>query len=339
MDDQTTAMRDYGNASADAPLVVIFGGSGFLGRHLVQRLAREGYAMRIGVRHPGNALFLKPMGRVGQIELFSADIRNSEACAGLMQGASAVVNLVGILQEGGGRSFDEIHAHAPARVAQQAAHLGVSRFVHVSALGADSDSPARYGRSKALGENLLRAAFPEAVVLRPSIVFGPEDDFFNRFARMSMLSPLLPLIGGGTTRFQPIFVGDVARAIQAVLERSDIGGKTFELGGAASLSFRQLLELMLQTIRRKRLLLPLPFPVADMLARCIGWLPNAPLTLDQMRMLRQDNVVSEEAASQGRDCRALGIAPCPLSSLLPSYLSRFRPRGEFSQDMAHFHRE
>ena len=314
--------------------LAIFGGSGFLGRHLVQRLARAGHVMRVGVRRPNSALFLKPMGRVGQIEPVAADIRHADACARLMQGASAVVNLVGILQQGGGRHFDEIHAHAPARLARQAAELGVSRFVHVSALGADSDSPALYGRSKALGEERVRQAFAGAVVLRPSLVFGPEDDFFNRFAAMAMLSPVLPLIGGGKTRFQPIFVGDVAQAVQAALERDEAGGRIFELGGAEILSFAELLRLLLHTIRRKRLLAPLPFPLADVLAHCVGWLPNAPLTPDQMRMLRRDSVVSPEAIMQGRDCQALGIKPYPLRVVLPSYLARFRPAGEFSRDPA-----
>ena len=336
------------NNSENPRLVVVFGGSGFIGRHLVQRLARSRvmpsvrapqYGMRIGVRRPGNALFLKPMGQVGQIELCQADVRDTEACAQLMQGAFAVVNLVGILQEGGGRRFDEIHAHAPARMAQQAANLGVSCFVHVSALGADMQAPARYGQSKALGESLVREAFPDAVVLRPSIVFGPEDDFFNRFAAMAMISPLLPLIGGGNTRFQPIYAGDVAQAIRGALERDDTKGKTFELGGMQTHSFRRLLEIMLEVVCRRRMLMPIPFPMAEMLARGIGWMPNASLTLDQVRMLQRDSVVSEDAVQNGRDCQGLGITPRPLETVLPSYLARFRPAGEFARDPARHHRE
>lgn len=321
-----------GGKSTDRPrLVAVFGGAGFLGRHLVQRLARAGYAVRIGTRRPDQALFLKPMGKVGQIEPIAADIRHPQSCAALMQDASAVVNLVGILQEGGGRRFDEIHADAPARLAQQAAQQGVSRFIHISAIGADPDSPSRYGRSKAAGESRIFEAFPQATVLRPSIIFGPEDDFFNRFAAMCLLAPALPLIGGGATRFQPIHVGDVAQAIQAGIEQEDTAGKIYELGGAEARTFRELLELMLEITRRKRLLLPLPFPLADTLARCIGWLPNAPLTYDQMQMLRRDNVVSEQAVSEGRDAAALGIAPQPLRAILPSYLARFRPAGEFAR--------
>ena len=312
--------------------VVVFGGSGFLGRHLVQRLARLGYPMRIGVRHPNNALFLKPMGRVGQIEIVAADIRNTEHAASLMRDAFAVINLVGILQESGGRRFDDIHAEAPGRLAQHAATLGVTRFVQMSALGASADSLSHYAQSKALGEEFVLDAFPDAVVMRPSIVFGPEDDFFNRFASMTRLSPVLPLIGGGHTRFQPIFVGDVARAVAVALEHNGTDGEIFELGGDEILSFEQLLKKMLEVIERRRILLTVPFAVAEALAFCTGWIPNAPLTLDQLRMLRTDNIVSSEAAVQLRDCRALGINPYPLQAVLPSYLARFRPSGEFARD-------
>ncbi|MCY4034828.1 MAG: complex I NDUFA9 subunit family protein [Hyphomicrobiales bacterium] len=312
--------------------VVVFGGSGFLGRHLVQRLARLGYPMRIGVRHPNNALFLKPMGKVGQIEIVPADIRNTAHAASLMRDAFAVINLVGILQETGGRHFDDIHAEAPGQLAQHAATLGVTRFVQMSALGASADSPSHYAQSKALGEELVLDAFPDAVVMRPSIVFGPEDDFFNRFASMTRLSPALPLIGGGQTRFQPIFVDDVARAVIIALEHSGTDGEIFELGGNEVLSFEELLEKMLEVIERKRILLPVPFAVAEALAFCIGWIPNSPLTPDQLRMLHTDNIVSREAVAERRDCQALGIEPYPLQAVLPSYLARFRPSGEFTRD-------
>lgn len=318
-------------------MVVIFGGSGFLGRHVAQRLARLGYAIRIGIRRPNNALFLKPMGRVGQIELIAADIRHTKACARLMEGVDAVVNLVGILRESGEQRFDEIHGHAPGRLAEQAASMGVSSFVQISALGSDEKSPAHYGRSKSLGEKLVQKAIPEAIILRPSIIFGPEDDFFNRFAAMAMLSPFLPLFGGGTTRFQPIFVGDVAEAIVLSLEQDSSKGKVFELGGAEVLSFHELLKLLLEIIERRRLLLPIPFPLAVVLAACIGWLPNAPFTLDQLRMLHSDSVVTPDAVCQNRDCQFFGIDPYPLGAVLPSYLARFRQSGEFSRDGIRHH--
>lgn len=288
--------------------------------------------MRIGVRRPNSALFLKPMGRVGQIEIVTTDICNTEHAASLMSDAFAVINLVGILQESGGNRFNDIHARAPGRLAQQAAALGVTCFVQMSALGASPDSPARYARSKARGEKLVQDTFADAVVMRPSILFGPEDDFFNRFASMTRLSPALPLIGGGHTRFQPIFVMDVAHAIAVALEHNTINGKIFELGGNEVLSFRQLLEKMLEAIERKRILLPVPFIVAEVLARCTGWIPNAPITVDQLRMLRTDNIVSDEAIAQHRDCKGLGINPYPLQAILPSYLARFRPAGEFTRD-------
>ena len=288
--------------------------------------------MRIGVRHPNNALFLKPMGRVGQIEIAAADIRNTEQAASLMCDAFAVINLVGILQQGGGARFDDIHANAPGQLAQHAATLGVTRFVQMSALGVSTDSPAHYARSKAHGETLVRDAFAGAVVMRPSILFGPEDDFFNRFASMTRFSPFLPLIGGGHTRFQPIFVDDVARAVAITLECGDSLGKCFELGGNEVFTFRQLLEKMLEVIEQQRILLPVPFIAAEILARCTGWIPNAPLTLDQLRMLQTDNIVSDDAAAQHRDCKALDIDPYPLQAVLPSYLARFRPAGEFTRD-------
>ena len=288
--------------------------------------------MRIGVRRPNNALFLKPMGRVGQIEIVAADVRDTDRAASLMHDAFAVINLVGILQESGGNRFNDIHTKAPGQLARQASALGVQRFVQMSALGASVDSPARYAQSKARGEEFVRSLFTDAVVMRPSILFGPEDDFFNRFASMTRLSPALPLIGGGRTRFQPIFVGDVARAVAVALERNDTDGKIFELGGNEVFSFRQLLEKMLETIERKRILLPVPFIIADILARCTEWIPNAPLTVDQLRMLHTDNIVSNEAITQHRDCKALGIDPYPLRAVLPSYLARFRPAGEFARD-------
>ncbi|MCY4031193.1 MAG: complex I NDUFA9 subunit family protein [Hyphomicrobiales bacterium] len=312
--------------------VVVFGGSGFLGRHLVQHLARLGYPVRVGVRRPNSALFLKPMGRVGQIEIAAADVRDTEGCAPLMHDAFAVINLVGILQESGSARFNDIHTKAPGHLARQATALGVTRFVQMSALGASVDSPARYAQSKARGEEFARSLFADTIVMRPSILFGPEDDFFNRFATMTRLSPVLPLIGGGRTRFQPIFVEDVARAVVIALERNDTNGKTFELGGSEILSFRQLLEKMLKTIERKRIFLPMPFFIAAIMARCTEWIPYAPLTADQLRMLRIDNIVSDEAIAQHRDCKALGIDPYPLQAVLPSYLARFRPAGEFAGD-------
>ena len=310
-----------------AHVVTVFGGSGFIGRTLVKRLAKTGAVIRVPVRNPEHAKLLKPMGDVGQITPFRIDIGSDHEVAAAVAGADAVVNLIGILYERGGSRFDAVHGAAPGRIADAAASSGVRHLVHVSALGADPSSPSAYARSKAAGEAALRTALPEAVILRPGIVFGPEDNFFNRFAGLAQLVPALPLIGGGHTKFQPIYVGDVADAIMAALSDPAASGKTYELGGPTVYSFKQLMLLMLAEIQRHCLLVPIPFGLAMIKAAFLELLPVKLLTRDQVRLLKRDSVVGPGAAGLGE----LGIAPTALEAILPTYLDRFRPGGRFAR--------
>ncbi|RMD60657.1 MAG: complex I NDUFA9 subunit family protein [Alphaproteobacteria bacterium] len=310
----------------NAGVITIFGGSGFIGRHLVRRLARQGWVIRVAVRHPAAANFLKPLGDVGQIVPIRAPVQDEAAVRAAVAGARAVVNLVGVLYERGRQRFDEVHVRGAGRIAAAAAAAGAGRLVHVSAIGADPAAPAAYARSKAAGEVAVRAAFPDAVILRPSIVFGPEDDFFNRFAVMARLSPVLPLIGGGRTRFQPVYVGDVDDAIARCVASPRVAGRLFELGGPRVYTFRELMEILLREIRRRRLLVPVPFALAEAIAIFTEWLPEPPLTRDQVRLLRRDNVVADGAAG----LVDLGIQPTALEVIIPTYLERYRPHGRFT---------
>lgn len=311
-------------------LVTVFGGSGFVGRHVVRALAMRGYRVRVAVRRPELAGFLQPLGFVGQIQLSQANVRYPESVARAVDGAEAVVNLVGVLAEGGRQTFDAVHVFGARAVAAAAAAQGAP-LVHLSAIGADANSPSGYGRSKAEAEAAVRAAVPGAVIFRPSIVFGPEDEFFNRFAAMARLSPVLPLIGGGTTRFQPAFVGDVAAAVLKAVDGKAKAGSTYELGGPEVRTFRELMELMLREICAKRILLDLPFGLAHFIASMTQWAPGAPLTTDQVAMLRADNVVSQSAAAQGLTFAGLDISPSALAAVLPTYLWRFRKAGQFTR--------
>jgi uncharacterized protein YbjT (DUF2867 family) len=309
------------------PVAAIFGGSGFIGRYIVERLAKQGWIMRIAVRRPDQALFLKPLGDIAQIVPIAANIRHERSVANAIQGVDTVINLVGILHEGGRQRFNAVHVDAVRRLARAASGAGVRRFLHLSALGADAQSRSLYARSKAAGEATLREHFPAAIILRPSVVFGPEDDFFNRFAAMARFSPVLPLIGGGNTRFQPIYVGDVADAAAAALNNPACAGKVFEIGGPRAYSFRELMEMMLAVIGRRRLLLPVPFPIAAMQAAFLGLLPNPPLTLDQLRLLRIDNVLSGKLPG----LEALGLTATGLEAILPAYLERYRYGGHMKK--------
>ena len=315
-------------------LVTVFGASGFLGRHVVRELCKRGWRVRAAVRRPHTAQFLQVMGVPGQVQLYQANIRYPESIAGAMRGADAAVNLVGILAEGGKQRFAALQAEGPRDVAEICAAEGIQDLVHVSAIGADPHSDSEYARSKAAGEENARAALPSTVILRPSIVFGPQDEFFNRFASMARLSPALPLIGGGKTRFQPVYVDDVADAVVAALAEPAHRGKTFELGGPEVMTFRELMELMLKIIGRSRMLVPVPFPVAGMMGRggeLAGKLPFVvpPLTTDQVRLLKRDNVVARDAL--GFD--ALGIVPDTMDAVLPTYLYRYRKQGQFSPEV------
>ncbi len=307
-------------------VVTVFGGSGFIGRHLVRRLAKRGWRVRIATRNPNDALFLKTAGAVGQIVPTFANIRDDHSVGAAVAGADHVVNLVGILYESGRQTFGAVHHEAAGRIARAAADAGASRVIQVSAIGAAPESRSRYARSKAAGERAVLEAFPDATILRPSIVFGPEDGFFNLFAAVARLSPFLPLIGGGRTRFQPVYVGDLADATLACLDRVDSKGRTYELGGPTVYTFRQLMELLLKTIGRERALLTVPWTIAGLQAMVLGLLPKPLLTRDQLAQLKSDNVVTEGALTLAD----LGITPTAAELILPTYLDRFRIGGRFA---------
>ena len=314
-------------------LVTVYGGSGFLGRHVVRALAKRNYLIRVAVRRPDLANHLQPLGRVGQIHAVQANLRYAPSVEAAARDAQVLVNLVGLLFERGRQRFDTIHAYGAEQVALAASAHG-ARLVHMSAIGADEHSRAAYARSKAEAERLVLAAQPQAVIMRPSVIFGPEDDFFNRFAALARISPALPLIGGGTTRFQPVFVGDVAAAIAEAVDGNARGGTVYELGGPGVLTFEQLMRYVLATIERKRLLMPVPFFAAKIKATLLQYMPKPPLTPDQVELLRVDNVVSEAAKAEGRTLQGLGIAPEPIEAIVPSYLWRFRKTGQFRSRIA-----
>jgi len=303
-------------------LITIFGGTGFIGSHVVRRLAARDARLLVISRDPAHGVRLQPMGKVGQIVVERADLTSEVALEQVMQGAFAVINLIGILYETGRQTFAEVHGELPGRIARVAAAAGVARLVQTSAIGADPDSASAYARSKAAGERAVREAFAQATIIRPSIVVGPQDGFFNRFAALARLLPALPLIGGGGTRFQPVYVGDVADAIVAALERDDAPGRTYELGGPQVYSFAELLRYMLQVIGRRRLLVPISFELAMLQARFLELLPAPPLTRDQVELLKTDNVVGADAATFAD----LGITATPVELVVPEYLARYRPR-------------
>ncbi|MGO1119142.1 complex I NDUFA9 subunit family protein [Rhodovibrionaceae bacterium A322] len=307
--------------------VTVFGGSGFLGRYVVNRLARQGWNIRIAVRRPSRAKFLVPQGQVGQIIPVHCNIREKDQIEAVLKGSDAVVNLVGLLFEQGKQSFADVQFRGAETIAQVAASQGIEDFVQVSALGVSETAQASYARSKLAAEQAVRAAVPTARILRPSVVFGREDDFFNRFAKLMAFSPFLPLVGGGQTRFQPVYVDDVAAAVVTCLENQACAGQTYELGGPEVLTFKQLLELLMAQVERKRLLLPLPFGLASFEAWFLEKLPNPPLTRDQVTLLKQDNVLTGEHPGLAD----LGIAPTGLQTVLPTYLKRYRPGGLFEQ--------
>ena len=300
-------------------LVTLFGGSGFLGSQMVARFARAGARVRVVVRDPESARHLKPLGDPGQIVASRGSLRDDAAVAAGVAGAQVVVNLVGILYESGRQTFDAVHVDGARRVAEAAAAAGAARLVQVSAIGASPRSPARYVRSKAAGEAAVREAFPGASIVRPSIVFGPDDDFFNRFAALARIAWVLPLFGGGHTRFQPVYVGDVAEAVLRIAGDPATAGKTYELGGPRVYSFREVLEIVLAETGRRRLLLPLPFWVANLQAAVLEQLPVPPLTRDQVKMLMRDNVVGADTLGLAD----LGIAPTAVETVVPTYLARF----------------
>lgn len=320
-------------------IVTVFGGSGFIGRHLVRALARDGWRVRVATRRPNLAFYLQPLGRVGQVNAVQANVRYPDSLAAALRGAEAAVNLVGILAPWGKQTFDAVQAQGAGAVARAAAEAGIGNFVHFSAIGADARSNSAYARTKAQGEAAVLAALPESKIVRPSVLFGPEDLFFNRFADMARFTPALPLIGGGKTKLQPVYVGDVAEAGARLLCGAGQPGATYELGGPAVRTMRELLEYVLATIQRRRLLAPLPFAVAAALGSMIstvnklllGFLPDEfVFTADQVELLKRDNIVSEEAIAQGRTLAGLGITPQSIEAIVPTYLYRYRKTGQYA---------
>ena len=313
-------------------LVTIYGGSGFVGRYIARRMAKEGWRVRVAVRRPNEANFVKPYGVVGQVEPVLCNVRDDASVASVMQGADAVVNCVGILAPNGKNTFDSVQAEGAERIARIAANEGVAQFVHISAIGADENSDSDYSRTKAQGEQGVLKHMPDAMILRPSIVFGQEDQFFNRFATMTRMGPVLPVVGANT-KFQPVHVDDVAAAaVQGILGTAS--GGIYELGGPDVRTFRELMATMLDVIRRRRLVLNIPFPIAKVMALgfdaahfCSFGLVPAQITRDQVRSLAVDNIVGEDVKSFAD----LGIAPVSISSVLPEYLWPFRPSGQYSE--------
>lgn len=311
-------------------LVTVFGGTGFVGRQVVRSLAKQGFRVRVAARNVGRGYRLRMLGDVGQIEVVQANLRNPASVGRALDGAEACVNLVGILYESGRQGFQGLHYMGAKTVAEAAAARGITRLVQISAIGASEDSPSKYARTKAMGEAAVRAAVPTAVILRPSVVFGPEDDFFNRFAAMANISPALPLPGGGATRFQPVYVADLAAAVAKALTDPDCAGRTYELGGPGVFTFRDLMEFVLRETGKARLLAPLPWPIAGVIGKVaaltslVGIAPV--LTADQVEALRSDNVVADGAAGFAE----LGITPRSVEAIAPSYLYRYRKGGQYA---------
>ncbi|MEM7291640.1 MAG: complex I NDUFA9 subunit family protein [Pseudomonadota bacterium] len=316
--------------SSKPKLVTLFGGSGFVGRYVVHELASRGYQVRVACRRPDLAGHLQTSGNVGQIHLVQANLRYPDSVNAAAKGSDVVINLVGILQEFGKQKFDDVQYQGARYVSEAAKKVG-AKLIHMSAIGADAQSTSAYGSTKGRAEEAVREVIKSTIIFRPSIIFGREDDFFNRFGAMARLAPALPLIGGGTTRFQPVYVGDVAKAVAKAVDGELKPGKTYELGGPEVKTFRECLELLLKEIGRSRLLLSLPWFAASTLGQLVGWLPGAPITHDQVIMLRTDNVVSEDAVRKELTLDGIGLTPTPMSAILPDYLVQYRPSGQFTE--------
>ncbi len=313
-------------------LATVFGGSGFVGRYTVRALARDGWRVRAAVRRPDLAGHLQPMGGVGQIAAVQANLRYPASVAASLEGAEVAINLVAILHKSGAQTFDAVHVDGARAVARAAKAAGVKRFIHVSAIGADPKSAGHYGRTKAAGEAVVLEEFPDAVILRPSIVFGPEDQFFNRFANLARMAPMMPLVGG-KTKFQPVYVGDLAQALLAAANGKAKPGTVYEIGGPEIDTFRGLLDKTQTWAGRAKPYFPMPFWLAKLAAFATVPLPNGlrPLTVDQVRMLQSDNVVSAAATAEGRTLAGLGVAPAQsISSIVPAYLERYQPKGQYA---------
>lgn len=301
--------------------ITIIGGSGFIGSYIVKELAQTGAAIKIACRHPDRALYLKPAGRVGQIAPTYIDLTKADTITKAIEGSDYVINLVGLLFEKGKQDFASAHAKGPERLAKIAKEQGVKKFIHMSALGVGKHNKAKYTRTKAMGEKAVLAAFPEATIIRPSVVFGPEDNFFNQFAKMTAVSPFLPLIGGGTNQMQPVYVADVAKAFAAIIQKQGTEGIIYEIGGPTAYSFKALMELILTTIDKKRTLLPIPFIVAKFIAFFMEFMPTPLLTRDQVELLKTDNILDGSCPG----LKELGITPTSVEAVLPAMLAYYRP--------------
>jgi len=319
--------------AGNGKLATVFGGSGFVGRQIVWSLARRDYRVRAAVRRPDLAGYLQPMGVVGQVHAVQANLRFADSVVRAVDGADTVINAVGILAPEGAQTFSAVHVEGARRVAKAARDAGARRLVHISAIGADRSSNSRYAETKAAGEAAVLKEFPSAIILRPSIVFGPEDQFFNRFAALARISPVLPLIGGGHTKFQPVFCGDVGQAAANAAIDAGVPGTIYEIGGPQIVTFRDILQAVLRYADRDRLLLPIPFWMMQLQALLTWPLPNSirPITIDQLRLLKRDNVVSDAAKQDGRTLAALGVAqPASIDAIVPEYLERFKPKGQYA---------
>lgn len=324
-------------------LVTVFGGSGFVGRSVVKALANDGWRVRVASRRPSLAFALQPSGKVGQIAAVQANLRYPDSIRHALDGADAAINLVGLLAEGGKQTFDALHADGARAVAEAARAAGIDRFVQMSAIGADANSASAYARTKAAGEAAVREILPGAVIVRPSVVFGPEDKFFNRFAAMARIMPALPLIGGGAGKLQPVFVGDVAQVFARAADGLVQPGTTFELGGPTVSTMKEILTFVLDTIGRKRPLVSIPFPLAELMGlmgdvarvATFGLTPEMlDITRDQVELLKSDNVVSDAAKAEGRTLEGLGIVPESYQTFVPTYLYRFRKTGQYANQAA-----
>jgi len=312
-------------------LITVFGGSGFVGRSVVRALVQKGYRLKIAVRRPDLALYLQPIGDVGQIQPVQANLRYPASVKAALEGADAAINLVGILHESGHQTFEGVHAFGAQAIAEAVDELGIDKLVHLSALGARADASSLYARTKAEGAERVRTIMAGASILEPSVVFGPEDNFFNKFASLARFTPVFPLIGGGQTKFQPLFVSDLAQAVVACLENDEAAGQTYELGGPEVLSLKQIMEFIFAAIDRKRITVPVPFSIARFKAQFLKLLPNPILTPDQVDMLKQDSIVSAEAVLQNRILEGLGIKAHAIEAIVPPYLERFRRAGQFTR--------
>ena len=312
------------------PLVTVFGGSGFIGRSIVRALAKRGYRIRVAVRRPDLAYFLQPLGNVGQISFVQANLRYRASVDAAVADADHVVNCVGILHQSGRNTFDAVQDFGARAIAEAARSAG-ARLTHISALGANAKSESAYARSKGRAEAAIMSIKPDAIILRPSVVFGQDDSFFNKFGRMSQTLPFLPLIGGGETKFQPVFVEDVAEAAARAVDGKLTPGATYELGGPVVMSFRDCMEMVLRVVDRKKALIPLPFGIASLLGSVASLIPfvTPPLTADQVTLLKTDNIVSPEAAAERRTLAGMGIEPVLADTILPTYMVQYRPQGQF----------